>query len=229
VVEPPAAEGSGLGCICGLAAEARIARAAGFSAAVGAGDRRRTAVLAAAAAARAHCLLSFGIAGGLSPQLRPGDLVLSDEIVAEDGCWRGGNAWGRRLAAVGRTIGAVRGPILGAGAILATRGDKAQAAATYGAKAADLESGIVAAAATAAGIRFAALRAIADPCERDLPAAALVPLAADGRPDFAGVLASVLRRPRQVAALVGLGYELRQALAALREAAPVLHSLLASG
>jgi adenosylhomocysteine nucleosidase len=229
MVEPPTAAGSGLACVCGLAAEARIARGAGFSAAVGAGDRRRTAALAAAAAARAQCLVSFGIAGGVSPELRPGDLVLSDEIVAEDGCWRGGEAWRRRLAAIARAIGAARGPILGANAILATRTDKKEAQTTYGARAADLESDLVARAAAAAGIPFAALRAIADPYERDLPAAALVPLAADGRPDFARILVSVLRRPRQVAALVGLGRELRQALAALREAAPALGSLLASG
>jgi nucleoside phosphorylase len=229
VVERAVAAGAGLSCVCGLAAEARIARGVGFSAAVGAGDRRRTATLAAAAAARAQCLVSFGIAGGLSPELRPGDLVLSDEIVAEDGCWRGGEAWGRHLAAIARTIGAGRGPVLGANAILATRTDKEAARTTYGASAADLESAIVARAAIAAGIPFAVLRAIADPCERDLPAAALLPLAADGRPDFARVLASVLRRPRQVAALVGLGHELRRALAALREAAPALSSLLAAG
>jgi hopanoid-associated phosphorylase len=218
-----------LACVSGLAAEARIARRAGFSTVVGAGDRQRTEVLVAAATAGADCLFSFGIAGALSPELRPGDLVLSAEIVSAHGSWHGEPAWCRRLAGLAGSLGAASGPVLGAGAILATPSDKACARARFGALAVDLESDIVARAAAAAGIPFAALRAIADPVERELPPAALVPLAADGRPDLAGVFASALRRPRQLAALFGLRQEMRRALRALARAAPLLHSLVANG
>jgi hypothetical protein len=51
-------------CTSGLAAEARVARAAGFQVIVGAGDPRRTAALVELAAQRAKCLVSFGVAGG---------------------------------------------------------------------------------------------------------------------------------------------------------------------
>ena len=192
---------------------------------VGAGDRQRTEALVAAATAGADCLVSFGSAGALSPELRPGDLILSAEIVSAHGSWHGEPAWCRRLAALAGSLGAASGPVLGAGAVLATRSDKMRARARFGALAADLESDIVARAAAGAGVPFAALRAIADPVERDLPPAALVPLAADGRPDLAGVFASVLGRPRQIAALFGLRQELRRALRALERAAPLLHSL----
>jgi len=50
-------------CTSGLAAEARIARAAGFQVIVGAGDPERTAALVDAASRQAKCLISFGIAG----------------------------------------------------------------------------------------------------------------------------------------------------------------------
>ena len=50
-------------CTSGLAAEAKIARAAGFPVVIGAGDRERTASLVEEAVQRAHCLMSFGIAG----------------------------------------------------------------------------------------------------------------------------------------------------------------------
>jgi len=43
-------------CICGLAAEAKIARAAGFSVVIGAGNRSRTAALVESAVGRANCL-----------------------------------------------------------------------------------------------------------------------------------------------------------------------------
>jgi adenosylhomocysteine nucleosidase len=212
-------------CVCGLAAEARIARRAGFSAVVGAGDRDRTQTLVATATARAQCLVSFGIAGALSDGLRPGDLILSAEIVSEDGRWRSDETWRRRVAEVAQTIGAAGAPVFGAPAILATRADKRNAHERFGAHAVDLESGIVARAAIRTSIPFAALRAIADPADRDLPPGALVPLTAAGTPDLPHVLASLLRRPRQAAALCRLARETRQALAALARAAPALHSL----
>lgn len=226
--EQPARQPSTLLCVCGLAAEARIAGRAGFSVVVGAGDRRRTRALVAAALAGKACLVSFGVAGALSAALRPGDLILSAEIVSECGCWRGEPAWRHRLAELAHTIGAAGAAVLGAGDILATPADKARARTIFGALAVDLESDIVACAAAQAGIPFAVLRAIADPADRDIPPAALLPLAADGRADLIRVLASVLRRPRQSAALFGLAREVRHGLAALARAAPSLHRLVAN-
>ena len=225
--ERPLPGASALVCVSGLAVEARIARRAGFSTLVGAGDRERTEALVKAATAGADCLVSFGIAGALSPELRPGDLILSAEIVSAHGSWHGEPAWRRRLASLAGSIGAASGPLLSAGAVLATPSDKARARMRFGALAVDLESDIVARAAAEAGIPFAALRVIADPVERELPPAALVPLTANGSPGLARVLASVLRRPRQTAALIGLFGETRRALRALERAAPVLHSLAA--
>src|SRR6516162_3169260 len=100
---------SALICISGLSVEARIARRAGFSTVVGAGDRQRTEALAAAATAGADCLVSFGISGALSPELRPGDLILSAEIVSAHGSWHGEPAWRRRLASLAGSIGAASG------------------------------------------------------------------------------------------------------------------------
>jgi adenosylhomocysteine nucleosidase len=225
----PLPRAAALLCVCGLAVEARIARRAGFSVVVGAGDRRRTTALVAAAMAGADCVVSFGIAGALAPELRPGDLILSAEIVSEHGRWQGEPAWRRRLAELARSIGAASVPVFGAGAILATRADKARLRSALGAPAVDLESDIVAGAAATAEIPFAVLRAIADPAERDIPPAALLPLAADGTPDLALVLASVLRRPRQTAALFRLAREVRRALRALERAAPSLVALVAVG
>src|SRR5262245_40652196 len=75
-------------CTSGLAAEARIARAAGFPVVIGAGDRERTAALVERAVKHANCLVSFGIAGALAPNLRAGDLVVSAEVVSDDDRWR---------------------------------------------------------------------------------------------------------------------------------------------
>src|SRR5271169_2964855 len=185
-------------CISGLAVEAEIARAAGFSALIRAGDRDRTAALVAATAAKTDCLVSFGIAGGLSPQLEAGTVVVSGEVVSERCRWLAEPQYRRWVSEFARSIGAVEGPVLGARSILATQMEKTRAWIATGTLAVDLESEIVARTATALGIPFIVLRAIADTARRDLPPAALVPLSADGKPDLLRVFAAVLRRPFQV-------------------------------
>ena len=215
-------------CACGLAAEARIARAAGFEVIVGAGDPGRTTMLVEAAAQRAQCLISFGVAGGLAPHLRAGDVILSAEVISDGQSWRPDERFQCKVAGLARRIGAVEGMVLGSRDILATASAKARAWRDTGALAVDLESAIVARAAQAAGIPFLVLRTIADPAGRELPQAALIPLAADGTPAFARVLAEVLRRPRQLGALFGLARELRHALTALNGPARALRGAFAA-
>lgn len=215
-------------CTAGLAAEARIARAAGFQVIVGAGDPDRTTALVEDAAQWAKCLISFGIAGGLAPHLRPGDVILSAEVVGEDCRWRPNRQFHCQVSDLARRIGAAEGPVLGTRHILATEGDKARAWRDTGALAVDLESAIVARAAAAAGIPFLVLRAIADPATRGMPSAALIPLAADGTPAVIRVLGEVLRRPQQIAALFGLARETRRALSALAGPAHALRGAFAA-
>ncbi|HEV2335120.1 MAG TPA: hypothetical protein VGS13_06465 [Stellaceae bacterium] len=215
-------------CTSGLAAEAQIARAAGFEVIVGAGDPRRTTALVEAAVRHAKCLISFGIAGGLAPHLRPGDVVLSAEVVAEDCRWRPHQAFHRQVSDLARRIGAAEGPVYGARTILSTEAGKAQAWRDTGALAVDLESAIVARAADAAGIPFVVLRTIADPATRQLPSAALVPLAHDGTPALIRVLGAVLRRPQQIGALFCLARETRRALSALTGPARALREAFAA-
>jgi adenosylhomocysteine nucleosidase len=215
-------------CTTGLLAEARIARAAGFSTVVGAGDRDRTAALVERSVKRANCLVSFGIAGGLAPELRTGDVVISTEVLSEGGRWQAEARFARRVAGLAAEIGAAEGPVLGTSRIMANTDEKHRSWVETGALAVDLESDVVARIATAAGIPFVVVRTIADPAHRGLPPAALIPLAEDGTPQLARVLLSVLRRPRQIAALFGLARETRAALAALVLPAHALYGLVAA-
>ncbi|HEV2189733.1 MAG TPA: hypothetical protein VGR70_21165 [Stellaceae bacterium] len=214
-------------CTTGLEVEAKIARRAGLAAVVGGGDHRRTVQVVEEAGSQAECLVSFGIAGALSPDLRPGDVVLSTEVVDEDRRWVTGESLLGRLPELVEEIGAIEGPVLGAQMVLATATDKRRAWEETGAIAVDLESVVVARAAAALGIPFLVLRAIADPVTRVLPPAALVPLSAQGKPQVRQVLASVMRQPRQLPSLLGVAREARQALAALIEPANALRRALA--
>src|SRR5437764_178293 len=149
-------------CTSGLAAEARVAREAGFQVSVGAGDPERTTALVKDAARDAKCLVSFGVAGGLSPHLKPGHVILSAEVIGDDHHWRPNERFQQQIRGLGGRIGALEGAVLGSRAILATEDDKTRAWRETGAVAVDLESAIVARAAEAAGIPFLVLRTIAD-------------------------------------------------------------------
>ena len=212
-------------CASGLAAEARIARAAGYPVVIGAGDRDRTAALVESAVQHAKCLMSFGIAGALAPHLRPGDVVISAEVVSAGHRWAAADLFQSRVADLARQIGAFEGAVLGAPTILATEEDKRRAWRETGALAVDLESDVVARIASQAGIPFVVARTIADTANRELPPAALIPLSETGTPNLARVLASVLRRPRQITTLISLARETRMALAALTGPAHALRGL----
>ena len=215
-------------CTSGLAVEAKIARAAGFSVVVGAGDRERTKALVETAAARAKCLVSFGIAGGLAPGLKAGTVVVSGDVVSERQRWSVDAEYRDRLSRFAHGIGAIEGPVFGATSILATQSEKRRAWTASGALAVDLESEIVARAAAAFGIPFLVLRTVADTARRDLPPASLIPLAADGTPNCSRVVGAVLRRPFQLAGMIGLAHETGRALSALVGPARALHAIVSA-
>ena len=171
---------------------------------------------------------TFRVAGGLSPHLKPGHVILSAEVIGDDHHWRPHERFQQQIRGLGGRIGAVEGAVLGSRAILATEDDKTRAWRETGAVAVDLESAIVARAAEAAGIPFLVLRTIADPSTRELPPAALIPLAENGTPAIIRVAAEVLRRPRQIASLFGLARETHQALSALAGPARALRLAFAS-
>jgi adenosylhomocysteine nucleosidase len=213
-------------CTSGLAIEAKIARAAGFSAVIRAGDRDGTAALVATAAAQTDCLVSFGIAGGLAPELAAGTVIVSGEVVAERKHWVNEPRHQKQVTRFARSIGAVEGPVFGAGSILATQTEKNRAWVATRAIAVDLESEIVARIATALDIPFVVLRTVADTARRDLPPASLIPLGVNGKPRLSKVFAEVLRRPSQLPEMIGLAQETRIALSALISPARALRGLV---
>ena len=115
--------------------------------------RSRAAHVADSALARgAEALVSWGLAGGLAPGLRPGTLVLPKRVLGPDGAGFETDAvWRARLAAaLGPRFRLADGPLLADGDAPADRADKAAAAARTGAVAVDMESAGVGAAAAAA-------------------------------------------------------------------------------
>ena len=203
-------------CLAPLGAAARIA----FSGAQAALARRRTEALVAEGAAG---LVSFGIAGALVPDRRPGRLLLPPTVVGLDrhDAWPVDRRWHRLLAERAMAAGLVLDAgvsLCGSDRPVTTAADKAALAAVTGAAAVDMESHIVAAVARAHGLPFLVLRAIADPAERAIPAPALAGLGADGQTRPWAVAARLLAAPWTLPALIRLAADSAAALAALAEA-----------
>jgi adenosylhomocysteine nucleosidase len=162
----------------------------------------------------ATAIISFGLAGGLNPALAPGTLMVPHTII--DGSTR----WSTDPLLTARLGGATGHITTGAPAIIATAAAKATLFAATHADAVDLES----VAAVHSGLPFAVLRAIADPADRNLPPAALIPLRPSGAIDLPRILLAVIRHPAQIAALIAIGKDAARASTTLSSRIEMLKS-----
>lgn len=200
-----------IGFVTGLKAEANWLRRTRFLVEVGGGTPDGAMRAAERLIARgAEALVSFGVAGGLSPRLQPGAILVPDAVI--DGAQTHICDYGL-MEFLGGGTGK---PIFAAMRAVESAGDKELLFKSKGADAVDLESGAVARAAAQRGIPFAVLRAVADSAASSLPPAAVSALTSDGGVDFMAVLGSVLRHPGQIFALMQLGRDASRARAALK-------------
>ena len=182
----------------------------------------------AARAMDVDVLISIGLAGGLDPSLRCGDVVVGTGVVTADGTtyetdrdWRAHAA--HDLAGVG---GPVAAAVYGSDVAVTSAADKAALLRRSGAVAVDMESHGVARAAVARGLKLVVLRVIADPADRAIPASALGGMAPDGSTRALPVLGALLLDPREIPAIARLARDSRQAHQALRRVALGLAGLV---
>jgi len=201
--------------LVGLAFEARIAAGPGVLVICRGPDISNTLQLAFDEGCRS--IISFGVAGGLAPDLRPGDWIVASEVLDAHTTRPTHPEWSRNLL---ETIPEVRyGRVIGVPAPVADPHAKRQLHARTGAIAVDMESHIVAQFAAAHGMSFAVARVIVDPAHRRVPDAALLALRPGGGTNLAAILREVLTKPGQVFPLLriaGDAYAARSALLRLR-------------
>jgi adenosylhomocysteine nucleosidase len=167
-------------------------------------------------------LIGAGVAGGLSPALRPGAVVAAREVRADDG-----SAWPADAALLARAArGAVRvGVLVSCARLSPTAAEKAALLAHHpGAEnaAADVESSGWARAAARAGIPFLALRAVVDAADEDLPESVRRAWGDHGVDRLRVVLRAIFR-PREIPELLRLRRRTRRAMEAI---AGILPSVL---
>lgn len=200
--------------LVGMSCEARIARGPGVLVVC------RQEGLSLASAFRSAvdhgfgAAVSFGIAGGLDPELRPGDCIVASSIVDAESCHRPDLGLSRRLLDL--LPDADFAPIAGVDFPVTDPDMKRALFQDQRVAAVDMESHLVARFAQAHGLQFAALRVVIDPAERAIPPSALLGLRKNGASDLRPVLWSLMSRPRDAAGMALLAWDFCIALAALR-------------
>lgn len=199
--------------VTSLALEARIALGPGVSVICQQGAQLRTA-LSVAVERGAAGIISFGIAGGLAPDLVAGDWIVGAGVRSAGEHFLTDRVWTRRLLQA--LPDARHADIVGVDMPVARAVDKQRLHLETGAAIVDTESHIAASIAAGHGIPFAVCRTIIDAVDMDLPAAAMVGLHQDGTPNVLAVLRSLARQPSQLPALFHTARCARIAEAALR-------------
>src|SRR5581483_2441396 len=111
--------GPRIAVVVGMRAEARLARRLGWPVVVGGGSAAGAETAAQLAVSDgAAALVSFGLAGGLDPALRPGTILVPDAVIANRVPIPTDAALSQRLG------GAARLQVLGAEAVAATAAAK---------------------------------------------------------------------------------------------------------
>jgi len=163
-------------------------------------------------------VISFGVAGGLDPSLKSGDVVVATEVTSGDTRWLAGLSLSEpqiaNIALGRRRI--VRGGLAGVEEVVVAQSSKAALRSETGAAAVDMESHIAAAYAAENDLPFAALRVIADPASRTLPALARSAIKPNGEIDLRKILGGLARNPKSLRALVSTGLDFNRALKSLR-------------
>jgi adenosylhomocysteine nucleosidase len=180
--------------------EARIA--AGPGVLVVCRGRETADLLRLAIGAGYRSIISFGVAGGLAPDLIPGDCVVASAIIDYPAVRPADPLWSRKFAEM--IPDARHGPIVGVNAIVSDPSDKRKLHAFTRAVVVDMESHLVARLADAHGLAFAAVRVIIDPAHRAVPPAASLAMAPGGSTDVSAMLREILARPLQVSPLMRL-------------------------
>ena len=179
----------------------------------------------------ANCLVSFGCAGALSPELKPGDLILPEEVLSM-GKYRlpvfdnTGNpetlpeevhsagksykvdaglhaAIKQRLSQ--KNVSIHTGALVSADKTLATVSAKRELYEQTGAAAVDMETAGILDAAESNGLPAIALRVITDPADQALPEAILRRVNDFGETDVPGLAIDLVTSPGQIPTILRLG------------------------
>jgi adenosylhomocysteine nucleosidase len=165
-------------------------------------------------------IMSFGIAGALSPTLKVGDIVLGTSVSSETETLAANQGWGVDIymAAVKAAAKLVICRVFSSGAEVAnTTDERAALYEKYDCVAVDDESIAVARFAKVNNIPFACVRAISDTTTSFLPPWVLKLTSPDGVSHFGDMLEGLAQHPQDMFSLIALGVNFHTAMDSLKK------------
>lgn len=179
----------------------------------GVGPRRAGQASRALFGKGATALLSWGSAGGLSPKLFPGSLILPKTIIASNrSVYHVDTSWHESLC--NRLKGQVdlhTEPLAESSTVVRTPAEKAILSQQTGAIGVDMESAAVAAVAREEGVPFMAVRAVADAMDTTIPKSTLNAFDEFGRLNFLKLIQGFVQHPTELFALLRIGRDYQAA------------------
>jgi adenosylhomocysteine nucleosidase len=210
----------------GLAFEARIVSGPSVVAICRSTEDEVAASLNDAIKRGCRCIISFGMAGGLAPYLRPGNWIVASSVIDAGRTHPTDRAWSEKTLEM--IPGAGHAPILGVDTAITHPDAKRQIHVETGAAVVDMESHLVARFASAHGLSFAAIRVVIDPAHQVVPEAALAGMRPGGGTSLTAVLLALIARPSELPDLLRVAIDSYVARRALLRASRILGSGLAS-
>ena len=159
---------------------------------------------------RPDLVISTGYAGGLSPEVRVGDIIVTGEVIHESGK----RVISRSVDGLNPSPPVRRGPILTTNRFIPFSRDKKTLYAKFGASAVDMESFFLGEEAEKSNIPFLSIRAISDAVDQDLPQISHI-VGGDGRADLKKIALYFLAHPNMIFPSIDALIDIRKATKAL--------------
>lgn len=211
--------------VTGMAAEARLASGPGVTTVMAGGNTAHLrSLLRARVQPDCRAVISIGIAGGLCPSLKPGDVIVATGVTATDRRHAASPVVARRIAArlSDHPKRVIMADLAGVDSAVLSPGDKRALRNATGALAVDMESHVAAAFAAQHGLPFAAVRVVCDPAHRALPDLVATAMRPDGEVSLCSVFRSLWQRPVQLFAMPRLARDASEGFRALRRCRDLL-------
>jgi len=177
----------------------------------------------------AAALISWGCAGSLSKNLQPGDLLIPQSILAENGeIFYPDTVWRKRLAdRFSSSLKWHEDALVESNKMVSGVEEKQAMAHTFGAMAVDMESAAIGRVAKQAGIPFMVIRAVADTADEELPPCIAETMDNKGHLQMRRLFSALARQPRLWLQLIRLSRHFHAATKTLKsvseQSGPLFH------